>query len=148
MGDASQSIYRWRGADFRNIINFKHDYPDVRNFIWNKITGQRKKFLMPPTESYQKIPPTRFLNSGPIKQAANKLHSMKPGRNMMKRHFLSKPFFRQTGPFTILRFSTGRTRNPGYLKKHFFTAAFRTYSSAEHGFMNGKKLKTYLHIFG
>lgn len=29
VGDASQSIYRWRGADFRNIVNFKQDYPDA-----------------------------------------------------------------------------------------------------------------------
>lgn len=32
VGDASQSIYRWRGADFRNIINFKQDYPSVKVF--------------------------------------------------------------------------------------------------------------------
>ena len=32
VGDASQSIYRWRGADFRNIVNFKTDYPDVKIF--------------------------------------------------------------------------------------------------------------------
>jgi len=32
VGDASQSIYRWRGADFRNITNFKKDYPDVKVF--------------------------------------------------------------------------------------------------------------------
>jgi len=32
VGDASQSIYRFRGADFRNIINFKNQYPDMKKF--------------------------------------------------------------------------------------------------------------------
>lgn len=32
VGDASQSIYRWRGADFRNITNFRSDFPEVAIF--------------------------------------------------------------------------------------------------------------------
>ena len=32
VGDASQSIYSFRGADFRNIVNFEKDYPSTRIF--------------------------------------------------------------------------------------------------------------------
>lgn len=32
VGDASQSIYAWRGADFQNIIRFRKDFPECKVF--------------------------------------------------------------------------------------------------------------------
>ncbi len=33
VGDEDQSIYRWRGADYRNVDRFMHDYPDATKIL-------------------------------------------------------------------------------------------------------------------
>ncbi|MBI4100606.1 UvrD-helicase domain-containing protein [Candidatus Microgenomates bacterium] len=45
VGDASQSIYSWRGADFRNLTRFQEDFPDLKIFNLEQNYRSTQKIL-------------------------------------------------------------------------------------------------------
>jgi len=45
VGDFSQSIYSWRGADFQNLIKFKTDFPDCKTFSLSQNYRSTQKIL-------------------------------------------------------------------------------------------------------
>lgn len=45
VGDASQSIYSWRGADYQNLLSFKKDYQDLKVFNLEQNYRSTQKIL-------------------------------------------------------------------------------------------------------
>jgi DNA helicase-2/ATP-dependent DNA helicase PcrA len=59
VGDADQSIYRWRGADYRNVLRFQEDYPEAEVILLEQNYRSTQTILDAATSIIDRLPARR-----------------------------------------------------------------------------------------
>ncbi len=73
VGDASQSIYSFRGADYRNLVNLKEDFPNLKIINLEQNYRSTKKILQAANQVIQKNSSHPVLNLWTAKKGGEKI---------------------------------------------------------------------------
>jgi len=100
VGDASQAIYGWRGADYRNLINLKEDFPNLKIINLEQNYRSTEKILQAANQVIQKNSSHPILNLWTSKKGGEKINLYEAANEeteaqfvveTIKSHLLSKP---------------------------------------------------------
>jgi len=118
VGDASQAIYGWRGADYHNLVNLKEDFPNLKIINLEQNYRSTENILQAANQVIQKNSSHPILNLWTTKKGGEKINLYEAANeqeeaqfivNTIKTSLLSNPNF-SLKDFVILYRTNAQSR--------------------------------------
>ncbi len=100
VGDAAQAIYGWRGANYRNLMNLKNDFPDLTIINLERNYRSTQNILQAANEVIKKNTRHPILKLWTKNEAGDKVTAFETGNELEEAQYIINTIVSQNGDYS------------------------------------------------